>query len=516
MDLTTLERLPLWIGGKAVPAGTTRYGEVTNPATGEVVRHVPLGQCRRRRCRGAGGQRRAAGLARRAAAAPGAHPDALSRADGRTKEGPGADRHARARQDARRRRRARSRAASRSSSSPPASRICSKANSARTSAATSTAGRCGSRWASARGSRRSTFRRWCRCGCFRSRSPAATRSSSSRRSAIRRCRCAWRNCLRKPGVPAGVFNVVHGDKEAVDAILAHPGIKAVSFVGSTPIAKYIYETGARHGKRVQALGGAKNHAVVMPDADFDFATEALIGAAYGSAGERCMAVSVVVAVGSAGDAMLRAARGARAAGEGRRGHRCQRGDGPGHHVRRARPDHGLHRPRRGGRRDAGRRRPQAARPGLRERILRRPDAVRPRDAGHGDLSRRDLRPGARDRARRFAVRCDRPRSTPTRTPTAPRCSRDRATRRGGSSRTSTSGMLGINVPIPVPMAFYSFGGWKSSLFGDLHVHGHGRRALLHARQGDHRALARRRQRGAGVPHAVDGVGGSPAARSSTR
>src|SRR5205085_585062 len=107
--------------------------------------------------------------------------------------------------------------------------------------------------------------------------------------------------LTEAGLPDGVFNVVHGDKEAVDAILAHPGIKAVSFVGSTPIAKYIYETGAKHGKRVQALGGAKNHAIVMPDADMAFATEAIIGAAYGSAGERCMAVSAVVAVGDAAD-----------------------------------------------------------------------------------------------------------------------------------------------------------------------------------------------------------------------
>src|SRR5437773_7891668 len=107
--------------------------------------------------------------------------------------------------------------------------------------------------------------------------------------------------LKEAGVPDGVFNVIHGDKEAVDAILKHPGIRAVSFVGSTPIAKYIYETGTAHGKRVQALGGAKNHAVVLPDADLAFAAEALIGAAYGSAGERCMAVSVVVAVGDAAD-----------------------------------------------------------------------------------------------------------------------------------------------------------------------------------------------------------------------
>src|SRR5262250_455255 len=105
------------------------------------------------------------------------------------------------------------------------------------------------------------------------------------------------------GLPDGVFNVVQGDKVAVDRLLEHPVVKAVSFVGSTPIARYVYETGTAHGKRVQALGGAKNHAVVLPDADLAFAAEALIGAAYGSAGERCMAVSVVVAVGEAGDAL---------------------------------------------------------------------------------------------------------------------------------------------------------------------------------------------------------------------
>src|SRR5262245_20173777 len=110
--------------------------------------------------------------------------------------------------------------------------------------------------------------------------------------------------LKEAGLPDGVFNVVHGDKEAVDALLHHPEIKAVSFVGSTPIAKYIYSTAAATGKRVQALGGAKNHAVVLPDADLDFTVDALMGAAYGSAGERCMAISAVVAVGSAGDALI--------------------------------------------------------------------------------------------------------------------------------------------------------------------------------------------------------------------
>ncbi len=110
--------------------------------------------------------------------------------------------------------------------------------------------------------------------------------------------------LMQAGLPDGVFNVVHGDKEAVDAILHHPEVAAISFVGSTPIAEYIYHTGAAHNKRVQALGGAKNHMVVMPDADMDQATDALMGAGYGSAGERCMAISVAVAVGQAGDRLI--------------------------------------------------------------------------------------------------------------------------------------------------------------------------------------------------------------------
>jgi malonate-semialdehyde dehydrogenase (acetylating)/methylmalonate-semialdehyde dehydrogenase len=110
--------------------------------------------------------------------------------------------------------------------------------------------------------------------------------------------------LQQAGLPDGVFNVVQGDKTAVDALLAHPDVKAVSFVGSTPIANHIYETGARHGKRVQALGGAKNHMVVMPDADLDQAVDALIGAAYGSAGERCMAISVAVLVGEVADQIM--------------------------------------------------------------------------------------------------------------------------------------------------------------------------------------------------------------------
>ncbi|MBL8384133.1 MAG: CoA-acylating methylmalonate-semialdehyde dehydrogenase, partial [Burkholderiales bacterium] len=118
------------------------------------------------------------------------------------------------------------------------------------------------------------------------------------------CSMRMAELFKEAGLPDGVFNVVHGDKEAVDHLINHPDVKAVSFVGSTPIAKVIYETCAKNGKRVQALGGAKNHAVVLPDADLDFAADALVGAGYGSAGERCMAVSVVVAVGGIGDALV--------------------------------------------------------------------------------------------------------------------------------------------------------------------------------------------------------------------
>ena len=118
------------------------------------------------------------------------------------------------------------------------------------------------------------------------------------------CSMRMAELFKEAGLPDGVFNIVHGDKEAVDGLLNHPDVKAISFVGSTPIAQYIYETCAKNGKRVQALGGAKNHAVVLPDADLDFAADALVGAGYGSAGERCMAISVVVAVGGCGDALV--------------------------------------------------------------------------------------------------------------------------------------------------------------------------------------------------------------------
>ncbi len=276
--------------------------------------------------------------------------------------------------------------------------------------------------------------------------------------------------LAEAGVPDGVFNVVHGDKEAVDAILEHPGIGAVSFVGSTPIAKYIYETGARHGKRVQALGGAKNHAIVLPDADFAFATEALIGAGYGSAGERCMAISVVVAVGSAGDAMCE-----RLAERARRV-RVNVGTAPdaemGPVITCAARDRIV------GYIDAGvaegaklvvdGRAPRI--PGYDKGFFVGPtlfDHVTPdmtiyRDEIFGPvlvIVRAESLDGA------IALVNANPYANGVAL----------FTRSGFAAHRFQEdvevGMLGINVPIPVPMAFYSFGGWKNSLFGDLHVHG---------------------------------------------
>ena len=277
--------------------------------------------------------------------------------------------------------------------------------------------------------------------------------------------------LQEAGLPDGVFNVVHGDKEAVDALLAHPGVRAISFVGSTPIARYIYETSARHGKRVQALGGAKNHAIVMPDADLDFATEAIIGAGYGSAGERCMAISAVVAVGDVADAL--------AAKLAERARTVTTGPGDGADVEMGPVITCAARDRITGLIDRGvtegasllvdgRR---ADDPRARRRILRRTDAVRPRDAVDGDLPRGDLRPGARRCCAwlRSRTRSRLINANPYANGAALFTRSGHAARR--FQREAEVGMAGINVPIPVPMAFYSFGGWRNSLFGDLNVHG---------------------------------------------
>ncbi|GIX27483.1 MAG: methylmalonate-semialdehyde dehydrogenase (acylating) [Burkholderiales bacterium] len=276
--------------------------------------------------------------------------------------------------------------------------------------------------------------------------------------------------FKEAGLPDGVFNVIHGDKAAVDALLAHPDVKAVSFVGSTPIARYVYETGARHGKRVQALGGAKNHAVVLPDADLDFAAEALAGAAYGSAGERCMAISAVVAVGEAADPLVEKLA-ARARGL-KVGPGAEPGVEMGPLISRA------HRDRVKGYVDQGE--AAGARLVVDGRGLQVPghengfflgptlfDRVTPemsiyRDEIFGPVL-------VVLRARDFDEALDLVNRNPYGNGTA------LFTRSGAAARRFQNeveaGMVGVNVPIPVPMAFFSFGGWKQSLFGDLHVHG---------------------------------------------
>jgi malonate-semialdehyde dehydrogenase (acetylating)/methylmalonate-semialdehyde dehydrogenase len=276
--------------------------------------------------------------------------------------------------------------------------------------------------------------------------------------------------LQQAGLPDGAFNVVQGDKAAVDAILQHPDIAAVSFVGSTPIAEYIHNEGTRHGKRVQALGGAKNHMVVMPDANLDQAADALVGAGYGSAGERCMAISVAVAVGHTGDALVAKiaervrklrikdgmeadadmgpvvtethrqkilgyieqgiASGAQLVCDGRR--HAVEGREKGFFLGatlfdHAKPDMSIYRE-------------EIFGPVL--TVVRVPDfasaleLVNGHEFGNGVACYTTDGGTAREFARRVKI-----------------------------------GMVGINVPIPVPMAFHSFGGWKRSLFGDHHAYG---------------------------------------------
>jgi malonate-semialdehyde dehydrogenase (acetylating) / methylmalonate-semialdehyde dehydrogenase len=274
--------------------------------------------------------------------------------------------------------------------------------------------------------------------------------------------------LKKAGLPDGVFNVVHGDKVCVDAILGHPGIHAVSFVGSTPIAKYIYETCAKNGKRVQALGGAKNHAVVLPDADLEFTADALIGAAYGSAGERCMAVSAVVAVGAAADplvALLKKKAEAIKLGPGDR-----EGVDMGPLVTLQHRDKVASYVEQGIREGAtavldGRKQSLPAQgfflgTTLFDHVTPAMEVYKNEIFGPVLVV---LRAQTLDEAIEIVNR------NPFANGTAI------FTESGGAARRFQNevsvGMVGVNVPIPVPVAFYSFGGWKSSLFGDLHVHG---------------------------------------------
>jgi len=272
------------------------------------------------------------------------------------------------------------------------------------------------------------------------------------------------------GLPDGIFNVVHGDKVAVDAILDHPGIASVSFVGSTPIARYIYERGTSSGKRVQALGGAKNHAIVMPDADMDSAADALVSAAYGSTGQRCMAISTAVAVGRAGDALID--RVLERAGRLRTGPGLDPSSDMGPLVT------GAARDKVSGLIETGVN--EGAKLVLDGRDVRVDghdegfyvgptlfDEVRP----HMEIYKQEifgpvlivLRVADIDEA--IGMINDNPYGNGTAIFTA----------NGAAARKFQNevqvGMIGVNIPIPVPMAFYSFGGWKDSLFGDLHVHG---------------------------------------------
>ncbi|HEY2938120.1 MAG TPA: CoA-acylating methylmalonate-semialdehyde dehydrogenase [Gaiellaceae bacterium] len=274
--------------------------------------------------------------------------------------------------------------------------------------------------------------------------------------------------LKEAGVPDGVFNVVHGDKVAVDAILEHPDVAAVSFVGSTPIARYVYETGTRHGKRVQALGGAKNHMVVLPDADIEMAADAAVSAAYGSAGERCMAISQVVAVGHAADELVDAIK--------QRLPKIKVGDGMdpssemGPLVTREHRDKVASYIDRGraqgatvvadGRESA----PEGDGFWLGVSLL---DNVSPDNDAYKDEIFGPVLGVTRVETYDEAVRLVN--ENPYGNGTAI------FTRDGGVARQfqfdAQAGMVGINVPIPVPVAYYSFGGWKNSLFGDTHIYG---------------------------------------------
>ena len=469
MDLTTLERLPLWIGGRAHAPTTTRYGEVTNPATGEVVRHVPFANAADvdaavRSAADAFPAWRASPSLRRARVlmrfrelmerhkkdlakiVTQEHGKTLIDAEGSITRGIEVVEFAMG-----------------------IPHLIKGEHSENVGTEVDTwsirtpLGVCAGitpfnfpamvpMW---------MFPVAIACG-----NTFVLKPSERDPSAAVLLAEMW----AEAGLPPGVFNVLHGDKAAVDGLLDHPDVAAVSFVGSTPIARYIYETGTRHGKRVQALGGAKNHAVVLPDADLDFAADAIIGAGYGSAGERCMAISAVVAVGDAGDPLVEklAERAKRIA------------TGPGNAP-------GI---------EMGPVITCAARDritglivqGVAEGATLVLDGRRPAIAGHEDgffvgptlfdhvtpsmtIYREEIFGPVLGvvRAESLDAAIGRINAHPYANGAAV------FTRSGHAARVFQAdcevGMAGVNVPIPVPMAFFSFGGWRNSLFGDLHVHG---------------------------------------------
>jgi malonate-semialdehyde dehydrogenase (acetylating)/methylmalonate-semialdehyde dehydrogenase len=276
--------------------------------------------------------------------------------------------------------------------------------------------------------------------------------------------------LQQAGLPDGVFSVVQGDKVAVDALLTHPDVKAVSFVGSTPIAQSIYETGARHGKRVQALGGAKNHMVVMPDADLEQAVDALVGSAYGSAGERCMAISVAVLVGNVADRILPPLAERARTLKVRNGMELDAEMGP--IVTREARD----------------RIEAAIATGVTEGAQLVVDGRGLRVPGHeqGFFTGGTLFDHVTPAMRLYREEIFGPVLACVRVPDFAAAlalvngheygngvalfTRDGGTAREFARRVEV-GMVGVNVPIPVPMAWQGFGGWKRSLFGDMHAYG---------------------------------------------
>jgi malonate-semialdehyde dehydrogenase (acetylating)/methylmalonate-semialdehyde dehydrogenase len=275
--------------------------------------------------------------------------------------------------------------------------------------------------------------------------------------------------LKEAGLPDGVFNVVQGDRVAVDRILEHPHIAAVSFVGSTPVAKHIYETGTKVGKRVQALGGAKNHMIVLPDADISMAADAAVSAGYGSAGERCMAISVVVAVGDVADSLVDAIR--------ERLPKIKVGDGSDPESEMGPLITREHRDRVASYLDSG----------LEQGATVVADG-RGSEAyeGEGFFLGASLLDGVTPDMDAYKDEIFGPVLSVVRVPTykdALQLVNENPygngvaifTRDGGAVRQFQfdviCGMVGVNVPIPVPVAYYSFGGWKSSLFGDQHMYG---------------------------------------------
>ncbi len=275
------------------------------------------------------------------------------------------------------------------------------------------------------------------------------------------------NLLKEAGLPDGVFNVVHGDKVAVDALLTHPGIKSVSFVGSTTIAKYVYETGTKAGKRVQALGGAKNHMIVLPDADLELAADAAINASFGSAGERCMAISAIIAVEPIADQLIEKIK--------VRALKIKTGDGT------TNADMGplvtkVHRDKVASYINAG------EKDGAKVVVDGRNVDV----AGDGFWLGPTLFDHVKPEMSIYLEEIFGPVLSVIRVKTydqALKLVNDHQygngtaifTNDGGAARRFQNevevGMVGINVPIPVPMAYFSFGGWKNSLFGDSHAHG---------------------------------------------